>query len=284
MTYSDWVGRVERRSDVVHATPVRALAATLDLPGDEVGAEVGGGDRLPELWHWLYCLPLAPRSTLGRDGHPARGGFLPPIPQERRMWAGGRLRFHHDLRVGDEIERTSEITSVEQKDGRTGPLVLVTVRHTISGPGGVAVEEDQDIVYVDPPPSYVPPRPDPLPDDLDWREDQPIDPVLLFRFSALTFNGHRIHYDRTYCTDVEHYPGLVVHGPLQAVLLMQAGRRHQPDGRVATFGYRARRPLFDFDTCVLSGRATDDGTEVLCANGNGDVTMRATLTWGRPDG
>ena len=274
-----WVGRVEHADDVVQPTPARALAATLNLPDHP-----RDGDRLPPLWHWLYFLPTAPASTLGRDGHPARGGFLPPVALERRMWAGGRLWFHHDLRVGDAVVRTSQITSVQHKNGRAGPMVLVTVRHTVTGPAGVTVEEDQDIVYVNPPASYVAPPPDPLPRGLDWEDDQPVDPVLLFRFSALTFNAHRIHYDRPYATEVEHYPGLVVHGPLQALLLVQAARRHRPDVRVATFRYRAHRPLFDFDTWTLAGRGDDGETEVFSANGDGDVAMRGTLTWRRGDG
>jgi 3-methylfumaryl-CoA hydratase len=274
-----WVGRVEHADDVLQPTPARALAATLDLP-----EHPADGDRLPELWHWLYFLPTAPASTLGRDGHPARGGFLPPVTLERRMWAGGRLWFHHDLRIGDAVVRTSQITSVERKNGRAGPMVLVTVRHTVTGPAGVAVEEDHDIVYVTPPPSYVAPSSDPLPTGLAWREDQPVDPVLLFRFSALTFNAHRIHYDRPYATQVEHYPGLVVHGPLQALVLLQAARRHRAADRVAAFGYRARRPLFDFDTWVVAARESEGETEVFSANGEADVAMRGTVTWRPADG
>ncbi len=143
----------------------------------------------------------------------------------------------------------------------------------------MAVEEDHDIVYVNPPPSYVAPPSDPLPDGLAWREDQPIDPVLLFRFSALTFNAHRIHYDRPYATQVEHYPGLVVHGPLQALVLLQAARRHRPADHVGAFRYRARRPLFDFDTWVVAARESDAETEVFSANGEADVAMRGTVTW-----
>lgn len=273
-----WVGRVEHADDIVHPAPARALAATLDIrerPND--------GDRLPELWHWLYFLPMATTSTLGRDGHPARGGFLPPVTPERRMWAGGRLWFRRDLRIGDAVARRSEIISVERKDGRAGPMVLVTVRHTVTGPAGVALEEDHDIVYVDPPASSDAPPVEQLPAGLSWREEIPVDPVLLFRFSALTFNSHRIHYDRPYATGVERYPGLVVHGPLQALLLVQAARRHQPGQRVATFRYRARRPLFDLDTCVLAGRRTSGETHVFSATDSGDVAMRGTLTWTRDD-
>ena len=269
-----WVGRIEHADDVVRPEPARALAATLDLPDHP-----SNGDRLPELWHWLYFLPAAPASTLGRDGHPARGGFLPPVPLQRRMWGGGRLWFHRDLRIGDAVVRTSEVASVEHKNGRAGPMLLVTVRHTVTGPAGVAVEEDHDIVYVNPPASYTAPGPDPLPDDVAWQEQQQVDPVLLFRFSALTFNAHRIHYDLPYATEVEHYPGLVVHGPLQALLLVHAARRHEPLRHVETFRYRARRPLFDFDTWLLAGRADGNATDVFSANGDSDVAMRGTLTW-----
>ena len=275
----DWEGRRESVSDVLQPTPVRALAATLDQDVD-----AGDGSPLPPLWHWLYFLPLTPTSGLGTDGHARRGGFLPPVPLERRMWAGGRLTFHQPLRLGEQVERTSQIMSVSPKQGRAGPIVLVTVRHTITAPHGLAVEEEQDLVYVPMPTSFDPPTADPLPDGLEWREEHRVDPVVLFRFSALTFNAHRIHYDRPYSTDVEHYPGLVVHGPLQAVLLMESARRHRPGAEPATYGYRASRPVFADAPCVVAGRAAEDGTtEVFTATASGDVAMRARVTW-RPAG
>ena len=274
---NEWIGRTEQAKDVLRATPARALALTLDQP--EV--DVSEGARLPELWHWLFFLPLVPTSQLGVDGHPRRGGFLPPVALERRMWAGGRVAFHHDLHVGEPVTRTSEIVSVASKQGKAGPMVLLTVRHTVASPQGLAVEEEQDIVNLDRPTSYVAPPADPVPAAVEWTDEQQVDPVLLFRFSALTFNAHRIHYDLPYATREERYPGLVVHGPLQAVLLMESARRHHDGRRVAMYAYRAGRPLFAHDRCFVSGWTTTDGhVEVVTANGDRDVAMRAQVTWG----
>jgi len=274
---NDWVGRTEQTSDVLHRTPARALALTLDQPE----ADLVEGGRLPELWHWLYFLPLVPTSQLGVDGHPRRGGFLPPVSLERRMWAGGRVAFHHDLHLGEPVTRTSEIVSVDSKQAKSGPMVLLTVRHTLMSPQGLAVEEEQDIVYLSRPSSYRAPPPDPVSADAEWTDEQQVDPVLLFRFSALTFNAHRIHYDLPYAVQEENYPGLVVHGPLQAVLLMQSARRHHPGRRVGRYAYRGVRPLFAHDRCFVSGWTTTDGhVEVVTANNDRDVAMRAQVTWG----
>jgi 3-methylfumaryl-CoA hydratase len=271
---SAWVGRTEDATDVLGLTPARALAATLDL-----GEPLDVGAVLPPLWHWLYLLPLAPTSTLGPDGHPSRGGFLPPIDLERRMWAGGRLRFERDLHLGEEVRRRSRIEAVTPKEGKAGPMVFVRVWHEVSTPAGIAIEEEQDIVYVHKPDLFRSPPADPLP-PVAWEHEVPIDPVLLFRFSALTFNAHRIHYDAPYSTQVEHYPGLVVHGPLQAVLLMQAARRHRPAGRPASFSFRASRPLFGSQPCTVAGvRSSDGGDELFTANPDRDVAMRAQVTW-----
>jgi len=255
-----WVGRHERREDVVGATPVAALAATLDRddPAPRAGTE------LPPLWHWLCFTPLTPARDLGPDGHARRGGFLPPVPLPRRMWAGGRLVFLQPLRVGDGVARDSRIASVDVKQGRSGALVFVTVRHELSGPQGLALTEEHDIVYRQAPapsaPPSAPPAPEPAPAAEFTRVVVP-DPVLLFRYSALTFNGHRIHYDRAYATDVEGYPGLVVHGPLIATLLLDALRRAHPAARVRRFDYRAVRPLFDTQAFSVNGRleASADG-------------------------
>ena len=196
----EWVGRTERRTDTVTAAPLAAFAATLDRADPTPVA----GTPLPPLAHWLYFLPVARRSTIGADGHTLRGGFLPPVALPRRMWAGGRLRFHHDLQVGDELVRTSTIQSVDAKDGRTGALVFVTVRHEVSNAAGIALVEEHDIVYRGhPPPGAVPAVPAMAPIDEGFSRCVVPDPVLLFRYSALTFNGHRIHYDRPYATEVE---------------------------------------------------------------------------------
>ena len=248
--WQPWLGRQETSSDVVAPRPCAALAATLDrdasLPPE--------GMPLPPLWHWLYFLPLARRSELGEDGHARRGTFLPPVPLPRRMWAGGRLAFHAPLRVGDAVQRTSTIESVAGKAGRSGPLVFVTVRHEIgvAGSHAPALVEWQDIVYRDAPKPEEPMPARPAPPHSSWQRRWLADDVLLFRYSALTFNGHRIHYDRRYVSEVERYPGLVVHGPLIATLLVELLREKLQQAQLRTFAFKALRPLFDgapFDVC-----------------------------------
>jgi 3-methylfumaryl-CoA hydratase len=268
--WSAWEGRTESATDVVGAAPLKALAATFDTAAPT--------DALPPLWHWLYFLPLAPMAEVGPDGHPKRGGFLPPLPLPRRMWAGGRLTFHDAPRIGEEITRTSTILKVAEKAGKAGPMAFVTVRHEIATPRGPAIDEEQDIVFLEMPVAFTPPAPTPLPQDLAFDTPRTVDPVLLFRFSALTFNGHRIHYDRTYASEVEKYPGLVVHGPLQAMLLAEAARKTART--VARFEFRAVRPLFDFDTVRVCGKPRDDGgLDLFTANGDGHVGMQAHLHW-----
>jgi len=246
-----WIGRTEDRSDVVTATPLAALSVTLDRD-DPAPAQ---GSDVPPLWHWLYFTPLARQSEIGPDGHAKRGGFLPPVPLPRRMWAGGRLDFHHPLQVGDEIRRRSRIVSVDGKHGRSGALVFVTVRHEITNRRGIAIGEEHDIVYRDAPAPGTPaPAGQPAPTDESFSRVIVPDPVLLFRFSALTFNGHRIHYDRSYVTEVEGYPGLIVHGPLIATLLLDALRRHDPQAVVGRFSFQAVRPVFDIHRFEVCGR------------------------------
>ena len=220
-----WIGRSTSQRDVVTPTPIAALAATLDR--DE--SPPVPGDPLPSLWHWLYFLPIHPLSSAGPDGHPARGEFLPPVSLPRRMWGGGRMEFRRPIRVGEAIARISRIQDVTVKSGRTGPLVFVTVRHEISANNLVAMTEEHDIVYRgNPGPGNAAPPPSATPGEPTWMRMIDPDPVLLFRYSALTLNSHRIHYDRPYATGVEGYPGLVVHGPLIATLLVDLLRRHLP--------------------------------------------------------
>ena len=246
-----WIGRTERRTDQVTATPIAALSATLDRDDPE---PVSGSD-VPPLWHWLYFTPLARQSEIGPDGHPKRGGFLPPVPLPRRMWAGGRLEFHHPLHVGDPITRVSRVADVSVKSGHSGALVFVKVHHEIADTRGIAITEEHDIVYRDPPAPGAPaPAPRAAPDDAAFSREIAPDPVLLFRYSALTFNGHRIHYDRSYVTGVEGYPGLVVHGPLIATLLLDLLRREMPHAGVRRFEFRAVRPLFDIHRFAVCGR------------------------------
>jgi 3-methylfumaryl-CoA hydratase len=274
---ADWIGRTETVTDTFTPTPYAALSATLDRPADRPEA----GTPLPALWHWLYFLPLARRSEIGPDGHPKRGGFLPPVPLPRRMWAGSQLRFHAPLRIGDAVTRTSTIENVAEKSGRTGRLVFVKVRHEYrrAAEQAVALTEFHDIVYRDAPkPTDVAPPPQAAPAAATWQKEWIPDEVLLFRYSALTFNGHRIHYDRRYVTGVEGYPGLVVHGPLIATLLVDLLRWQAPDARVARFEFRAVRPTFDLNRFFVCGDPQPDGKTVhlWARDHEGWLTMDAT--------
>ncbi len=279
MPWNEWVGRSEVALDVIIDAPARGLAATLNRAG-EISTEPGA--PIPGLFLWLYFLKFAPMSEVGPDGHPKRGGFLPPVELPRRMWAGSRCRFHTPVRIGDRVEKRSTIQKISAKSGKSGEMVFVSVRHEIRAEGRLAMEEDQDIVYMGIPELFK--YPDPIAATPgDWRESLGIDPVLLFRFSALTFNGHRIHYDRRYAMEVEKYPGLVVHGPLQAVLLFDAACRHAPARIPARFDFRGVRPLFVFDAATLNGRGRNDGgMDVFTATGDGFVCMQATMHWAGP--
>jgi 3-methylfumaryl-CoA hydratase len=274
--WNEWIGRNERSVDRVSAAPVAALAATLDR-GDPAPKD---GDTLPPLWHWLYFLPHYRASEVGPDGHAKRGGFLPPIPLPRRMWAGGRITFRAPLHIGESIARESRIVDITRKTGRSGPLAFVVVRHTIEGRGGVAVVEEHDIVYRGE--ASTPRNADlaPAPVGAQWSREVHPDAVLLFRYSALTFNSHRIHYDRRYATDVEGYPGLVVHGPLIATLLVDLLRHALPHASVGAFTFRASSPLFDGTPFYVRGQPSHDGTSVrLWAESvHGALAMDATAT------
>ena len=268
MSLTDWIGKTETRSDVVTAGPVAALSATLDREDPEPQP----GDPLPLLWHWLFFLDRHRASELGPDGHARRGGLLPPIPLPRRMWAGSRFEFHHPLRVGDQITRETRVIDIKEKQGRSGPLVFVVVGHEISNAEGLAVVEEHDIVYRD----HGPVAPvQPVPADAAWERTIHPDDVLLFRYSALTFNGHRIHYDRRYATEVEGYPGLVVHGPLIATLLMDLLRRNQPIADVARFAFRAVSPLFDIAPFAVCGKPTGDTVQLWAKDAAGNLAMSA---------
>jgi 3-methylfumaryl-CoA hydratase len=269
----DWIGRSESRADAVTPTPVAALSATLDRDDPAPAA----GSELPPLWHWLYFLPLARHGEIGPDGHPKRGGFLPPVPLPRRMWAGSRLEFRAPLRVGDAITRHSRIVDVNAKHGRSGALVFVAVRHETANAQGVAIVEEHDIVFRDnPQPDAPAPTPQPAPVGAAFEREIAPDPVLLFRYSALTFNGHRIHYDRSYVTGVEGYPGLIVHGPLIATLLLDLLRRERPEARVARFSFRAVRPIFDIHRFSVCGKPAEGRSVALWARDHqGHLAMEA---------
>ena len=268
-----WVGKTETASARVNATTANAMAATLDR-----AAAFGPGAGLPPLWHWAYFWSAAPQAELGPDGHPQRGGFLPPVPLPRRMWAGGRLTFTRPLQVEGEASRSSQVLSVTAKNGKTGPLAFVTVRHELAQDGAVCVTEEHDIVYRDlPQPGSAPAAPKMAPQDAAWSRTITPDPVLLFRYSALTFNGHRIHYDRSYVTEVEGYPGLIVHGPLIATLLADLLQRNMPQARMASFSFRAVGSLFDIEPFTVCGSPDPDGRTVRlwAQNMRGELAMQA---------
>jgi 3-methylfumaryl-CoA hydratase len=276
---SAWIGRSETLHDQLHPWPLQALAATLD----HAPAAVPPGTPLPPLWHWLYFLPRHRQSEVGVDGHPLRGGFLPPVPLPRRMWAGSQLEFLAPLRIGDAVQRRSTIADVSAKSGRSGELVFVKLRHELfcNGAAEAALVEYQDIVYREAQRAGdLPPPPQPAPGDATWQREWRPDEVLLFRYSALTFNGHRIHYDQPYATTVEGYPGLVVHGPLIATLLLDLLHREVPAAQVAGFRFRALRPTIAGRPMRVNGAPQADGRSVQlwAQDHEGWLTMDATVT------
>ena len=268
--YADSIGRTETRDDRVWPPLLRHLAAALDRPEPET---------LPPLWHWMLFQDWHPPSGLGSDGHPERGGFLPPVHDlPRRMWAGGRLCFHEAgiLRPGDPVTRTSTVADVTAKTGASGRLVFVTVRHEISGPAGPAISEEQDLVYRGAEGAAVKSAsPAPSAPGHAVRAEVLPDAVLLFRYSALTGNGHRIHYDLDYVTRQEGYPGLVVHGPLQATWLAELAARHHPGRRIASFGFRGRRPAFAGRPMTLEGWDEGEIVRLRTLDADGAVCMDA---------
>ena len=271
-----WIGRSAQVSDTVTAQLTKGLRATLFL---EIG-EPKLGDAAPITVHWCLGQPVVAMSELGPDGHPARGGFLPPVPLPRRMWAGGELEFVDTLRVGDEVTRTSRIADVTLKTGSTGTLCFVAVDHLIATSRGTAIRERQDIVYRNvSPAAAASAKPAAPPPAAQHRETHMADTVLLFRYSALTFNGHRIHYDRDYVTGVEGYPGLIFHGPMQAALLVEFAAKLR-GGRVPNkFSYRGVQPLFEGSEFSVNANMTDAGMELWTANSERQPTMKATAAW-----
>ncbi len=262
LTYlKGWLNKTESLSDEITVKPVEAMIATLDR--DDLGPKKG--DRLPPLWHWLYFFSHQQQSLLGPDGHPKRGGFLPPVQLPRRMWAGGRLNWQPDnpILLGEELQRDSKILSITHKTGRTGDLLFVTLKHEMHNTRGLALSEEHDIVYrAAPMPTDTPPAPQVSESAATWQREVVPDDVFLFRYSALTFNGHRIHYDRKYVTQVEGYPGLIVHGPLIATLLVDLVRRHAHNQFIKAFQFKAIRPTFDLTPFRVNGTPSDDGKSV----------------------
>jgi 3-methylfumaryl-CoA hydratase len=273
--YTDWIGNKEVTEEYVSLGPVRKLLATLD----DTTTTLKDGDPLPPLWQWMFFVEGAPQSTLGPDGHPPRGGFMPPVTLERRMFAGGRLWFDRPLLIGRDARQVATVKSVSEKEGRSGKLVFVTVAYEVEQGGTVCLREERDFVYRDP--GAPAPRPE-IKDQLPpvpagaWSRTVTPDPVMLFRYSALTYNGHRIHYDYPYVTEVEHYPGVIVHGPLLATLLADLVRLNS-DRRMTEFSFQARSPIYCIAPFRVVGVPGEDGTVDLKAEGpEGALSMQAS--------
>ncbi len=277
--YSHWLGRRETVGDDLSPATARAAAATLgeDLERFEQGTD------LPPLWHWFYFLATAPQAKLGTDGHPHReaSSFMPPIPFPRRMFAGARLRWHRPLVIGRPARREAVLEKLAKKSGRSGELAFVTVRYRVLQDDGVCLEEEQDIVYRQPGPPIPPPMPVKLPAVAEpaWSRTVVPDTRLLFRFSALTFNAHRIHYDRPYASQEEGYPGLVVHGPLTAMLLLKLACERNPRP-VAAFSFRGQGPLFDAAPIRLLATPADGRVELQADGPDGRTAMTARVEFG----
>lgn len=264
---ADWIGRSETAEDFVARGPFDRLAAMLDR---------GPESEVPPLGHYLCFAPGAPQAEMAEDGHPRRGGLTPPIDLPMRMAAGSRVQFHASIPFGAGVKRVTTIADVSEKTGRTGRLAFLTLRHEVFANGMLCVTEDMDIVFREKSGNA---QPLPPGERRAAQISRNLDPtaVLLFRFSALTYNAHRIHYDRDYATKVEGYPGLVVHGPLLATLLVDHFRRHRPHENLATFDFRAQRPVFDLAPFSVNLVDTDTGADVWAADGDGYVAMTGRI-------
>ncbi len=272
--FQDWVGREQNSSDILTSAPMEGLAATLDREDTLFPV----GRSMPPLWHWLYFLESRRQSDIAEDGHPHRGDFLPPIPLPRRMWAGSRLSFKRPLLVGEKITRRSRIKSINIKQGRSGKLAFVCVVHELSDRLGIVLKEEHDIVYRDMPAQNVAAAPAKRAGSkADFTRTINPSPSLLFRYSALTFNAHRIHYDRAYAMDVEHYPGLVVHGPLLATLLLELIYEHYPKAALLHFEFKALRPVFDNHPFQCCGSNFDSSgmSKLWIADNEGNLCLEA---------
>lgn len=274
--FTAWIGRVEENSDMLDLRQARLMQTIIGFSERGEIDHLAKGDELPLLWHWLYFPTTAPLSELGRDGHPKLGGFLPPVKLPRRMWAGGRLKFLRPLKIGDQVEKKSTIKNISLKNGKSGDLCFVTVLHEFWVDGQLRLSEEHDIVYRENAlPGAKPPLPPAAPEKSDWSRVISPDPVMLFRYSALTFNGHRIHYDRDYCINVEGREGLVVHGPLTATFLADLAVHNNPHRMLRSFEFRAINPLFDTGSFVIAGQNQGGIIKLWAQNSEGQLAMKA---------
>ena len=280
--FEAWIGKKQIYHDVCNDKPINMMQAILNQYGQPI-------DELPSLFHWLYFLPVTNQAELAADGHPQKGDFLPPIPFPKRMWAGSRLQFLSPIQVGQTLRRESEIIKIDFKQGRSGNLYFVTVKHEIFANDVLAIIEEHDIVYREASPASTQPKAashTPAVEKVaqpaktySYKQAFPVDTVTLFRYSALTFNGHKIHYDRSYSTEMEGYPGLVVHGPLLATLLLHVLAQEYPDKKVATFEFKAIQPVFDFNEFYVCGHIQTQDGELWIEHSNGNTAMQAKVTF-----
>lgn len=277
--YSDWIGRSETREGGVTPNLAGMLNAAVSHDLSPV-RDLRAGSALPSLWHWVAFPEFVPMNALGEDGHPALGGFLPPLPFRRRMWAGGDVRFGAPFHVGERLTKVSTIRAVTRKEGKTGPMAFVTVDHVTRGEGGGQVDEEQNIVYLDIPDSFRPPRRTDLPEGLTFDERVAMNEVRLFRYSAATYNAHRIHYDLPYAQEVEKYPALVVHGPMQATMALEAAERHTGQ-TPSRFTYRVVHPMFHDSDMRLVGAPVDgaNAMEIGTATFEDYLGLQAKMEW-----
>ena len=274
---SRWIGRGETLEDTLEAGRARLLAATLNLPGDDLS----DGNTLPPFWHWIYFHKPDMTSDLFADGLPAPDEFLPPVDLPRRMFAGARLEPGKGMKLGEKVHRVSKVKDISVKKGRSGTLCFTVVRHEFMVGDEVRCSEEHDIVYrEEADPSAPVPEPPKAPAYADWVRTIDVDPVTLFRYSALTFNAHRIHYDRTYCLEQEGYAGLVVHGPLIATWLLDLLRTRLPNYHIKEFAFRGISPLFDTEPLTVSAAQNGDKVELWAANHKGDLATKATAVIG----
>jgi 3-methylfumaryl-CoA hydratase len=272
--YQDWIGKSDETTDTLVISPAQRMAATLNRSDIFVP-----GSALPPLWHWLYFLPMTRMDDIGADGHARRGTVLPPIALPRRMFAGSRLVFHRPLHIGERALKKSTIANVTPKQGKSGELIFLLLRHEIIGEEGLALLEEQDIVYREALATSAPSG-QPAPAEAQWSQEIVPSAMLLFRYSALTFNTHRIHYDRDFCTNIEGYPGLVVHGQLTATFLLEALREHAPDRPIKNYGFKAVSALYDSQPFRAEGRIDGDTAQLWALDQNGNLAMTATAGLG----
>lgn len=270
--YASWIGKSVTETQRADIWPGRAMAAVLDK---SFTAEEG--DAIPPLAHWTYFTPMVPQSKIGFDGHPERGDFIPPFPQPRRMWAASDITFHAPIRFGDMVERRSEIASIEHKAGSTGDLVFLKLRNDYSVNGTECLSETQTIVYRDPPAPDEVPRSKPAPENAQWSDKIETSSARLFRYSAVTFNAHRIHYDHPYATQEEGYPGVIVQGQFIATTLLEAFQAAHPNAAVKSFSFRAVKPIFSGEEYFTEGLVEGEHVRLWARGSEEDLRMQASI-------